>query len=639
MKNNCNKCNEPIKLGHTHKCDVGCKDITTTDCIIHRTTETTCLNFPKETTLDKVIKAFDTAFCNIVLSDEKVKVSADDLSSGYLEAKIKLVGGDIVKKNTGGVEYLELSFNPYDKKLVDWDKCEYCNNTMKYCPDGYVYNELTDKCRNLECDCDSETVLPEDVIFEADTIEEAINKLLDIICCLKTEIDNIEPPIIDLSGVNWELCNPCRKEDDPEFVIPVTVPEAFDEVLNRICCIADLIITPSDALKVFYVDGNNINTGDGSVLNPFKTIDSAINAVIGTGTRIAPQNTNVKIEVASFVYTPNINLYVNTLNINFSSGTIINHTSAINLIESLDTSSTYQRMTVTGNLEYRRMNPNSRFINLENPKALSIDLDYIEDYIGNASLGNSIIRISSTGVAESLVGALNLNFNKIIRSYSDTIFDIRGEVSFRVYGKTNQSLIVLGARGDTGAINGNPISGKILSYININTNPPPNVDVVLENTGIGTVNTVTNPFYIQGYLRVNGISQFRNLVLSAYGTSPHFPLYFDLDLAADQDNFIMENIKILNNFSTVNPGLVINSASMRKITLLNNNFPSGFSINFNNLNIETAVNLTRKVSINIIDGKLMITGIEDFTTAPTIAQGYRKNMIWMTKDGTLKAVL
>lgn len=94
----------------------------------------------------------------------------------------------------------------------------------------------------------------------------------------------------------------------------------LDEVLQamdqKICecgsCSGTTLITPSIAsLSDYYVDSLNTITGDGSVINPFQTIEEAHNKIIGAGTRTNPDNPNVTVHVAEGVgYTTNINIYI-----------------------------------------------------------------------------------------------------------------------------------------------------------------------------------------------------------------------------------------------------------------------------------------------------------------------------------------
>jgi hypothetical protein len=94
--------------------------------------------------------------------------------------------------------------------------------------------------------------------------------------------------------------------------------------------------TPPEGIKVFYVDGNNSVTGDGSILNPFKTIDSARAAVIGSGTTSAPDVEGATINVAGYDganYQTSNNLAIHDITWNLSPGAVIDYTGTTHLFD------------------------------------------------------------------------------------------------------------------------------------------------------------------------------------------------------------------------------------------------------------------------------------------------------------------
>lgn len=90
--------------------------------------------------------------------------------------------------------------------------------------------------------------------------------------------------------------------------------------------IADLLST-TNSLKTFYVDSNNPNNGDGSITNPFKTLDLALNKIIGSGNRNSPQYANMGVKVFSGSYSTSENLAVRGITWYFDEGAVINATS------------------------------------------------------------------------------------------------------------------------------------------------------------------------------------------------------------------------------------------------------------------------------------------------------------------------
>ena len=93
-------------------------------------------------------------------------------------------------------------------------------------------------------------------------------------------------------------------------------------------------MSTQSGLKVFYVDGNNGDVGDGSIFNPFQTIDSALDAVIGTGTADAPEITDATISVAGASYSTNRNLIIRSTNYEFATGAEVNYTGVGYLFDS-----------------------------------------------------------------------------------------------------------------------------------------------------------------------------------------------------------------------------------------------------------------------------------------------------------------
>lgn len=71
----------------------------------------------------------------------------------------------------------------------------------------------------------------------------------------------------------------------------------------------------------FYVNSNNTNTGDGSKSNPFNSLDSAYNAIVGVGTSINPSGVPfgklASINVETGTYSTSLNLALNRCIWNF----------------------------------------------------------------------------------------------------------------------------------------------------------------------------------------------------------------------------------------------------------------------------------------------------------------------------------
>jgi hypothetical protein len=92
--------------------------------------------------------------------------------------------------------------------------------------------------------------------------------------------------------------------------------------------IASIICGAQNLFKEFYVNSNNTVNGNGSISNPFKTIDLAYAAIIGNGTINAPQNPNVTVLVAAGQYTTAQNIYTPGIVWNFNDNAMVVYTGA-----------------------------------------------------------------------------------------------------------------------------------------------------------------------------------------------------------------------------------------------------------------------------------------------------------------------
>ena len=90
----------------------------------------------------------------------------------------------------------------------------------------------------------------------------------------------------------------------------------------------------NDALMVYYVDGNNDVTGDGSVVNPYQTVDLAVDAVIGSGSHASPENAGTTIFVQGGAYTTACNLAITCTSWSFEAGSCVTYTGTDYLFQS-----------------------------------------------------------------------------------------------------------------------------------------------------------------------------------------------------------------------------------------------------------------------------------------------------------------
>lgn len=106
-------------------------------------------------------------------------------------------------------------------------------------------------------------------------------------------------------------------------------------------------------ILVYYVDGNNSSIGDGSITNPFKSIEQAYNKSKGTGTAENPQFQNVGIIVAACQYFTSINIWLNNVAWYFESGAKVSYIGVDYFIDTYFASASVQgQFYVHGDLEF-----------------------------------------------------------------------------------------------------------------------------------------------------------------------------------------------------------------------------------------------------------------------------------------------
>lgn len=221
------------------------------------------------------------------------------------------------------------------------------------------------------------------------------------------------------------------------------------------------------ALKVFYVDGNNIVDGDGSVLNPFRTLDLAINKVIGNGTRQNPIYPGVTIKVASYNYLTNNNLFINNTSWQFDTGTLVTYTGTGYLIDVTSfIASSYNRFHIGGS--WNMTTVDGGFIRNDLPTTSSrINIEVNDAYRTGgttATVPSSMpfITMNTTyGLSAWVQARTNITLNGEIRSHHTNTITLNGYSTLYVKGNTSYSR--LGAGTGLPAVN---INQRVLVYNN-----------------------------------------------------------------------------------------------------------------------------------------------------------------------------
>ena len=112
--------------------------------------------------------------------------------------------------------------------------------------------------------------------------------------------------------------------------------------------------TTASELKVYYVDANNNDNGEGTVTNPYKTIDLAVAAVVGSGSNASPENEGMTIFVQGGTYSTACNLAINCTSWSFEGGSCVTYTGTDYLFQGtgLSTASGTNFVKVSGKGEF-----------------------------------------------------------------------------------------------------------------------------------------------------------------------------------------------------------------------------------------------------------------------------------------------
>ncbi len=108
-------------------------------------------------------------------------------------------------------------------------------------------------------------------------------------------------------------------------------------------------------IELFYVDSHNPNNGDGSIANPYKTIDLVYAAVIGSGSASAPTNVNAKIVVFAGDYDTALNIYIPGSSWHFFPKASVNYIGSSYFIDTTSFTDGTTDFTITGYLEFQTM--------------------------------------------------------------------------------------------------------------------------------------------------------------------------------------------------------------------------------------------------------------------------------------------
>lgn len=231
-------------------------------------------------------------------------------------------------------------------------------------------------------------------------------------------------------------------------------------------------------LKVYYVDANNPEEGDGSVINPFQTMQLAIAAVIGTGNRTFPENPDIIIKVATQVYSISENIFINGITWEFNDGVIVNYNeNAGYLIDTVIPGITNQinkPFKIIGGATFNIRNQGGFIRNVgaaySQPynRTLEIEVNNVDCDTAVVVSPNErpLIHVEKNTINGGYATPnLTLVVKGFVQSAQQHTIMIRGAASVRVYGNGVGS-IGYGASAVNGTIVLGVGAGRLVSYIN-----------------------------------------------------------------------------------------------------------------------------------------------------------------------------
>ncbi len=249
-------------------------------------------------------------------------------------------------------------------------------------------------------------------------------------------------------------------------------------------------------LILFYVDSNNTGSGDGSVGNPYKTIDLAYAAVIGSGTAASPTHAGAQIFVFSGTYSTALNIYIPGSKWHFMPNATVTYTGSSYFINSSSFTDGAANFIVTGSLVFKTstggfLHNSGSYTNTSVNKFISIQAHKI---ISNTPIASSRILINheltygtNASLPISTYITLQDKTSSIVSSENNTVVSTGGVL----YINLNEGEIGYGIDYISGGYKGIN-SGVVFTYINSDsTNLKYLTSQTLKNGTIWSVNNFT----------------------------------------------------------------------------------------------------------------------------------------------------
>ena len=465
-----------------------------------------------------------------------------------------------------------------------------CPNVNCGCPPDYSFNPATLTCQGTTC----ESTLPTSCIFSSAYLS-----------CVKLETNT------DLQ----------------------TILNAMDA---KICQCGSCSGNTFQPLPLFYVDSNNTISGDGSVGNPFKTIELAYTAVIGSGTINSPENANATVYVMGGEYTTTQNIYIPTTNWTFFNGVNITFTgSGTYFIDSAAANDGAADFKVFGWINFQTttggfLRNSGSYVNLSQNKGIYVEAFKIvgSTTTGSQPLINHVMSYGGTGFARLFTTIKMQGMGAVIASAQQHCISYNGGSCYIDLG---QGSMFYGVDLINGTVTGNS-SGNLVRYNCTDTVHPQFSRFILKNGYVSSVDN-TDMIYVAGKF---AFIEFENLYGINLGLSYTQPDTF-LNIATTNANaqtslgefdFLLKDIYLTPSCFSTGTVIVYTAGgnAFEYLNMQNCKLYHGCTIQFANITLG-AVSMGGAVSgYNIINGRTNIYNL------PTSSAGLSSGDLWSNSN-------
>lgn len=416
---------------------------------------------------------------------------------------------------------------------------------------------------------------------------------------------------------------------------------SLDDVLvamdAKICecagCSGNTHISPNvDDLSAYWVDSSNIVPGDGSVTNPFWTMELAYNKIIGSGSVTTPDNPNITVHVMGGVgYTTALNIYIPTIKWIFYPTAEVTFTgSGTYFIDSSVISTSASEFYCLGWIFFKTSTGGF----LKNTGNVVI-AEAFRIYGNTPGQSQPLIYSSEVGAPDSYTNLKLQSYQSLIIS---GIQHVVGHYGGAFTMNLNTGFMIYGMDPFTGNSAGNS-SGNIVNCNNINTLSSQNTLVEIQNGNFWSI-AATNMISFSGVLVNFVLDNIKSCITGpGVGTLPVTFLNIGTTTISSIVNYHRMLLKEVyldgQSFSTAAPANVISYTGAGQFF---DYLQMQDCVLYNPLTISTTIRLGNSVySGSTVACRNVINGVVRMTNLPTSASGLATGDIW-NNSGVLTIV-